>query len=507
VKTLISVTEAEVRVASLVEITVMQGEPSRFEVSMPEGYELTGASGATLVASDVEGGRVTLRVGQPLARGHQFLISLVKASSANKVEVALPGFAAAQRETGEVLVEGEGTIELQAAERGGLRRMDFKESSQYLLSMARSPVHAAFRYQKKPAETPVVTLEWVRFPDSAVLSAVAQKAEVTTLVTSEGRSLTEVKLTLKNQAQPFLKVALPAGASILSSEVAGEKVKPVQGPDGARVPLLRAGFHPPDAYTISFVFVHAGAPFEKKGGAELALPKMDVPVGLLQWEVFLPVRYKVEEFGGDAVSARLMPVSQEDAEEMPSSMLVSGSLRDERDIPALGPGQIGGVIADRSGAVIPNARIVVEHLATGKAQNTFTDAAGRWHVRGVGAGMVKVTVSAAGFRQFVQTISCDAGRGSRFSATLDVGNSSETVEISGVGKPAVVEKQQTERQVRQNAAAQDTLASMNVKDFQRRVVGVLPIAVNVPHTGNSYRFVRPLVVDEETTLSFRYKSK
>ena len=61
--------------------------------------------------------------------------------------------------------------------------------------------------------------------------------------------------------------------------------------------------------------------------------------------------------------------------------------------------------------------------------------------------------------------------------------------------------------VRQNAAAQDTSASLNVKDFQRRVVGVLPIAANVPHTGNSYRFVRPLAVDEETTLSFRYKSK
>jgi len=48
-------------------------------------------------------------------------------------------------------------------------------------------------------------------------------AVVTTLVTTEGRSLTEIKLTIKNQAQPFLKVQLPVGASILSAEVAGEK--------------------------------------------------------------------------------------------------------------------------------------------------------------------------------------------------------------------------------------------------------------------------------------------
>ncbi len=83
-----------------------------------------------------------------------------------------------------------------------------------------------------------------------MLAAVAERAVVTTLVTSEGRSLTEVTLTIKNQAQPFMKVDLPQGASILSADVAGEKVKPVQGTDGNRVPLLRANFRPNGPYTV-----------------------------------------------------------------------------------------------------------------------------------------------------------------------------------------------------------------------------------------------------------------
>jgi hypothetical protein len=70
-------------------------------------------------------------------------------------------------------------------------------------------------------------------------------------------------------------VELPTGASILSAEVAGEKVKPVEGADGNRVPLLRAGFRPVESYTVSFVFMHSGAPFAKKGGSDLSLPKMD----------------------------------------------------------------------------------------------------------------------------------------------------------------------------------------------------------------------------------------
>jgi len=98
----------------------------------------------------------------------------------------------------------------------------------YLRSLARFPMQAAFRYHKQPNEMPALAFEWTRFPDSSVLAAVAERAVVTTLVTTEGRSLTEVRLTIKNQAQPFLKVALPLGASILSAEVAGEKVKPVE---------------------------------------------------------------------------------------------------------------------------------------------------------------------------------------------------------------------------------------------------------------------------------------
>jgi hypothetical protein len=50
-------------------------------------------------------------------------------------------------------------------------------------------------------------------------------------------------------------------------------------------------------------------------------------------------------------------------------------------------------------------------------------------------------------------------------------------------------------------------ASANVFNLQQRVAGVLPVAVDVPRTGTSYHFLRPLVVNEETKLAFTYKSK
>jgi hypothetical protein len=49
--------------------------------------------------------------------------------------------------------------------------------------------------------------------------------------------------------------------------------------------------------------------------------------------------------------------------------------------------------------------------------------------------------------------------------------------------------------------------SLNVQSLQRRAAGVLPVRIDVPRAGTSHRFLKPLVVDEETVVQFRYKRR
>jgi hypothetical protein len=513
VKTLVSVSEAELGMAALADITVVQGEPAEFQLQVPPGYEITGATGASLESSEVQSGVLILKVASPALRSHQFLISMEKSIDAPKADLPLLSFKGSQRETGEVLVEAEGTMELTATESGSLKRMDVKETNPFLRSLARHSLQAAFRYHRQPTEAPGLALEWVRFADFSVLAAVAQQATVTTLVTSEGKSLSEVRLVLKNQAQPFLKVALPPGASILSADVAGEKVKPVEGPDGNRVPLLRPGFRPAGSYSVSFVFMHSGAPFEKKGGSELALPRMDLPIGLLEWEVFLPERYKVTDFGGDAIPARLLPVASEEevaageeaAQAEAAEILTVEGIHDLDS--TMRPGQLGGFVVDQAGGVVPRARVTVTPMQTGTSRRAITDAGGRWLVSDVPSGRVNITVQSSGFTRYEQQVDYDASRPSRHSSVLKVGSTTESIEVRTSDRDIERESQRVEREARKAAAAVENTASSNVMNLQRRVAGVLPIRVDVPRAGNSYRFVRPLVIDEETKVTFSYRTK
>ncbi len=506
VKTLVSVSEADIRLAVLADINVVQGDPTQFELEVPAGYEVTGTSGASVDSSDVQAGVLRLKVNAPTQRTHQFLISMEKAVRVTKADVPFLTIKNSQRETGEVLVEGVGTMELTATEGGSLKRMDIKETNPYLRSLARSPLQAAFRYHRQPTENPTLALEWTRFPDSSVLAAIAERAVVTTLVTTEGRSLTEVKLTIKNQVQPFLKVDLPKDANIVSAEVAGEKVKPVEGADGQRVPLLRPGFRPTDSYEVSFVFMHSGAPFAKKGGSEISLPKMDVPITVLQWELFLPEQYKVKDFGGDALAANLLPVSSQ-------GDLISGIISGSFQAGVGGgfsplqllPGQLGGYIIDPTGAVVAGAQVNVMQVDTGAQRTAVTDGSGRWLVGGLPSGRVRVMATMRGFKSAVREVEYNTNYPTSVSFSLQIGAAAESVEVTSNDQAR--ESRIIERDLRKDKAQLSNSASSNVYDLQRRVSGILPVRVDVPRAGNSYSFIRPLVLDEETKITFTYKTK
>ncbi len=511
IKTLISVGDSELRVAALCDVRVIQGEPSELRVPLPAGFEVTEVSGSTMDSSSVESGEMILKVREPSRRAHQFLIAIERRGEENKLDAPFIKFTGAQGETGEVLVEGVGTMELTATEGGGLRRIDVREAGPVSRSLSRFPLQAAFRYHRREGDTPRLMLEWNQFPDGAVLSAIAERETITTLLNIEGKSLTEVTLRVRNHAQAFVKVELPQGASILSAEVEGEKVKPVQGVDGSRVPLLRAGFRPSGAYTVSFVYLSAGAAFAKKGSYELSIPKLDMPVSLVTWEVFLPDQLEVKQFGGNALSASYFPSRAQDAL---ASGAESGDTEDQSiwaqsdiDIGSLGAGQIGGIIADPQGAVVVGATVIVTNTQTGLQRRTTSDGEGRWMISGAQSGPVQVRVESQGFKSSVQEMDFDSSRSARLGVTLETGSVSETVTVTaGDDRKINRESGKLEEQVRKAQEARVNMPSSNVFSLQRKVSGILPVQVDVPRAGKSYRFVRPLVLEEETRVSFQYRS-
>ena len=88
------------------------------------------------------------------------------------------------------------------------------------------------------------------------------------------------------------------------------------------------------------------------------------------------------------------------------------------------------------------------------------------------------------------------------ASAVPVSRVAETVTVSG-DKPAV-DRASAQRD---NEAQKQVEPSQNVINLQRRAAGVLPVRVEVPRAGTSHQFVKPLVVDQEAVVNFRYKRR
>src|SRR5213078_89375 len=103
-------------------------------------------------------------------------------------------------------------------------------------------------------------------------------------------------------------------------------------------------------------------------------------------------------------------------------------------LPALAQTQasISGVIHDPSGAVIPGATVTVTNPATNLVRTAISNEAGVYNFPVLQPGKYNIKVELPGFRTITQNdVELQVQQSARLDFTLQVGQLSETVEVSG----------------------------------------------------------------------------
>ena len=124
-------------------------------------------------------------------------------------------------------------------------------------------------------------------------------------------------------------------------------------------------------------------------------------------------------------------------------------------------GTITGVVHDSSGAVVPGAKVNIIHQATRVNTSATTNGAGEYTAGELQIGIYTVRVEKEGFRSFnVSGVVLNAAQTVRADATLEVGQSTQTVEVTA----AAIQVQ-----------SEDAKLSTTV---QQKLVNDLPLEVN-----------------------------
>ena len=102
-------------------------------------------------------------------------------------------------------------------------------------------------------------------------------------------------------------------------------------------------------------------------------------------------------------------------------------------------GSITGTVVDRSGAIVPNAKVVLKNDATNVTRDTLTNGSGVFSFPAVQPGTYTVTISSTGLQTYernsvTMTQGATVGLG---TITLDIAKTSQEIEIVGANEALV----------------------------------------------------------------------
>jgi hypothetical protein len=89
-----------------------------------------------------------------------------------------------------------------------------------------------------------------------------------------------------------------------------------------------------------------------------------------------------------------------------------------------------GTVTDTTGAVVPNANVTLTNQRTNETRNTQSNGGGQYAFTLLQPGNYSVRVEAQGFTTFTSNVIVSAGDRARVDASMHVGQSSESVEVT-----------------------------------------------------------------------------
>lgn len=309
--TLLSIAQGRADVFAVIRYTILYGGTKSFAVALPAGTTVVAADGEGAfrwVVEKAEDGGGVLRgeTAFPIRGAYEISLRLSRELKGSPItfDAPLPRALGVEREHGWLAVEVPGRLRLEDKAKSDVAAIDVRQLPPEMVSSAVTPILRAYRFH---APTARVELEVSRLPEKEPASAAIDRMRAKTVVSVEGKALTELKITLKNRLRPALLLTLPPHTEVRSTLLDGEPVKPSKNEQGQiMLPLRRsAGGERPEPFTLQIVLESDVGALGWLGAPSLALPAVDLPVSSLAWSVRVPGRNLYSRLVGEVAAETL----------------------------------------------------------------------------------------------------------------------------------------------------------------------------------------------------------
>jgi type II secretory pathway pseudopilin PulG len=210
----------------------------------------------------------------------------------------------AEHETGSVAVTTAAGFKVQSAPvQEPLRVIDPTELAESDRALVTRPVVLAWRYT---GHSYPLQLNASRQQEAAVLDAVADRIQLTSVLTDAGELLAQASFMVKNNGKQFQRFQMPPGAEFWGCYVDGESAKAQKDNDGLLISLPQRQ-NRDEAFAVDIVYAQNSGVAQARWfphRVEFQAPRTDLPNTFAEWEFYVPDDCHASSFAGTMKVAR-----------------------------------------------------------------------------------------------------------------------------------------------------------------------------------------------------------
>src|ERR1035438_626315 len=299
---------------------IVQGAAREVRIQLPEKVTINQLLGAMVADWEIKDGELAVTFLEPVEHSARFVINgETRLPRDGIIDIPLLRLRNTERDTGGVAVEILGAGEIKDQKAQGLEDADATDLGE-MMANRQSPALVAFRARSGEAgATRSLSVNVARYDQQAGLMANIEEARYQVLMSVDGKELVQARYAVRNNQRNFVKVTLPAGATVWSVSLAGKTVRPGQSPDGSLLlPLEKSrGGDDAPAFAVEILYLVKAAAWNEKGKEKVTLPALDLPISRTGLLLYYPPLFRVSAEPGtfhtqeyqNPVSAVLEPPS------------------------------------------------------------------------------------------------------------------------------------------------------------------------------------------------------
>ena len=315
---LTSLAEDSTSIYAEANLDVVQGAARDVRIQLPQNVTINQVSGAMVADWEMKNGELAVTFLEPVEHSARFVITgETRLPRDGIIDVPLLRLLNTERDDGGTAVEVLGAGEIKGQKSQGLEEADASDLGEMVASR-QSPALVAFRVRSGAAgATRSLSVNVARYDQQAVLMANIEEARYQILLSADGKELVQARYAIRNNQRNFVKVTLPAGATVWSTALGGRPVRPGQSPDGSLLlPLEKSrGGEDAPAFMVEILYLTKAPAWQDKGQTKLTLPALDLPVSRTGLLLYYPPLFRITAEPGtfrtqeyeNPISAALMP--------------------------------------------------------------------------------------------------------------------------------------------------------------------------------------------------------